>query len=115
MAKEPIVREDDNELLGFVAQYTAGWTAQTIFGYVFARETDRAAAERAVRDEGLSILAGMWQYYDKDDRAWHPCKLKEVYETRVVVIRTNAMGYEDPDDYKQVTIVNPSETTLVQS
>lgn len=115
MAKEPIIREDDGELLGYISRDTAGWVAQTIFGYAFDRAVDRTSAERIVREQGLATLMGVWQYYDKDDDAWHPCKLKEVYENRVVVIKTNAMGYEDPDDYKQVTILDPSETTLVKS
>lgn len=115
MTRTPIYRDDDHELLGFVAKDAAGWTGQTIFGYIFSRSTDRATVERTVRQEGLQILAGLWHYFDEDDRAWQPCILKEVYESRVTVIRTNAMGYQDPDDYKIVTITNPTETKLVKS
>lgn len=115
MTKIPIIREDDGELLGFIEQSKTGWTAQTIFGYVFARDTDRAAVEEAVRSQGLLILQGVWQYFDKDDHAWYPCILKEVYEKKVTVIRTNAMGYQDSDDYKLVTIVGPTETNLVKA
>lgn len=115
MTKIPIIREDDGELLGFIEKDSAGWTAQTIFGYVFARNADRAPIEQTVRSEGLIILQGVWQYFDKDDRTWYPCILKEVHEARVTVIRTNEMGYQDPDDYKIVTIVNPTETELVKS
>ncbi len=114
MSKIPINREDDGELLGYVTQETSGWSAQTMFGYVFARADSQAAVEEAVRSQGLQILQGVWQYYDKDDSAWYPCILKEAYPGRVTVIRTNAMGYQDPDDYKQVTITNPDETKLAK-
>lgn len=115
MAKIPVIREDDGELLGFVADDVTGWAAQTIFGYVFARAADRASVETTVREQGLGMLMGVWQYYDTDDRAWYPCLLKEVFEKRVIVIRANAMGYEDPDAYKRVTILNPNETNLIKS
>ena len=115
MAKTPVIREDDGELLGFIEQSSAGWTAQTIFGYVFARSEDKEAIEETVRSQGLSILQGLWHYFDKKDRAWHPCVLKEVFENRVIVIRTNEMGYQDPDTYKRVIITNPSETNLVKA
>jgi hypothetical protein len=115
MARIPVIREDDGELLGFVADDATGWTAQTIFGYVFARSKDRALVENAVREQGLSMLMGVWQYYDTDDKTWYPCLLKEVFEKRVIVIRANEMGYEDPDTYKRVVILNPNETNLVKS
>lgn len=115
MTKIRIIREDDGELLGFIEQSFAGWSAQTIFGYVFARSDSKESVEEAVRSQGLTMLQGLWQYFDKKDRNWHPCILKEVYETRVVVIRTNEMGYQDPDTYKIVTINNPTETNLVKA
>lgn len=115
MTKTPIIRQDDGELLGYVAQEVGAWSAQTIFGYVFARSDNRESVEEAVRSQGLNILQGLWQYYDKQDKAWFPCVLKEVFPDRVIVIRTSAMGYQDPDDYKLVSISNPGETDLVKS
>lgn len=115
MARIPVIREEDDELLGFIEHEAAVWTAQTIFGYVFARVANQNAAEAIVRERGLSVLDGVWQYFDKSDKAWYPCRLKEVYELRVVVIRTNEMGYEDPDTYKHVTIIGPNDTNLVKS
>ncbi len=115
MTKIPIIREDDGEMLGFVEQSSTGWTAQTIFGYVFARSDKREAVEEAVRSQGLNILQGLWQYFDKDDNTWYPCILKEAYENKVTVIRTTAFGYQDPDDYKLVTLTNPTETNLVKA
>lgn len=115
MAKIPILRDNDGELLGCIEQGTTGWTAQTIFGYVFARSDTRQAVEEAVRSQGLNILQGLWQYFDEDDREWHPCILKEVFENKVTVIRTTSFGYQDPDDYKIVTLANPTDTNLVKS
>lgn len=115
MTKIPIIRQDDGELLGHIQQEASGWSAQTIFGYVFARTETQAAADEVVRSQGLNILQGVWQYYDKQDKAWFPCILKEVFPNRVIVIRTNVMGYQTPDDYKLVSISNPKETDLVKS
>lgn len=113
--KTPIHREDDGELLGFVTQDSAGWLALTIFGYPITRATDQRGATTILYERGLSFLMGVWQYYDTDDQDWHACVIKEAYEHQVRVIRTNAMGYQDPDDYKQVIIDDPNETNLVKS
>jgi hypothetical protein len=113
--KIPITREDDNELLGYIAQDSTGWDAQTIFGYSIERVESRDDAERIVRSRGLSFLTGLWEYFDTEDNAWHPCILKEAYEHKVVIIRTGSMGYQDPDDYKMVTIKNPSDVNLIKS
>ena len=113
--KAPVRRDDDGELLGFVADGNGSWEAQTIFGYVIERTTDRSAAERIVREQGLGYLTGVWQYFDRDDRQWHACVLKEAYEHQVTVIRTTPMGYQDPDDYKLMTLSNPDETNLIKN
>lgn len=113
--KQPVTREDDNELLGFVARGTNGWIAQTIFGYPIRWADNEKDAAAIVRENGLGFLMGVWQYYDTDDQAWFPCVIKEAYEQQVVVIRTTPMGYQDPDDYKLVEIKKPDETNLVKS
>ena len=113
--KIPINRDDDDELLGFIIQDKIGWIAQTIFGYEIARANDQTAATRIVREQGLSFLTGTWQYLGPDDRGWYPCVLREVYEHRVVVMRTNKLGHPDPDDYKVVTIKEPTELNLAKS
>lgn len=113
--KQPIRHKESNELLGFVTKDTTGWRAQTIFGYDISRTATEEEAEKLLREKGLSFLMGVWQYLDPDDGKWHPCILKEAYEQRVTVIRTNFMGYQDPDDYKIVTIENPTETELVKN
>jgi len=113
--KQPIRHKESNELLGFVTKDTTGWRAQTIFGYDISRTATEEDAEKLLREKGLSFLMGVWQYLDPDDGKWHPCILKEAYEQRVTVIRTNFMGYQDPDDYKILTIENPTETELVKN
>jgi len=112
MTKIPIIRDDDGELLGYVAQELSGWSARTIFGYVLARTDSQSSAESVVRNEALLVLKGLWRYLDPDDRDWHPCILKDIQESRVTVVRTNELGYEDPEHYKLVILKNPSENTL---
>lgn len=112
--KRPIYREDDDEHLGYVVRDDVGWQAQTLFGYTITRTETEHDAEVAVRERGLSFLMGVWQYLDKDDRDWHTCIIKEANPTRVIVIRTNVMGYQDPDDYKLVTLHKPTDETLIK-
>jgi len=110
----PIIREDDGVLLGYIDRAGENWQAETHFGYVFARSDSQAAAEEVVRSQGLAVMQGLWRYYDKKDEQWYPCVIKEMFEHKVIVIRTNDMGYQDPDTAKRVTILNPSETSLVK-
>ncbi len=90
------------------------WSAQTIFGYIFARVESRSDAEEVVRQQGLSLLKGMWRYQDTDNE-WYPCIIKQAYENRVVVVRTNEMGFEDAKHYKLVTIKDPNDSLLVKA
>jgi len=113
--KTPFFRLDDNEFVGFIAHDGTTWQALTIFGYQISRESTESAAERVLNEEGLTFLTGIWQYYDTDDKEWFPCVIKEAYEQRVIVNRTNVFGYKDPDDYKQVVIENPTENSLIKS
>lgn len=111
--KIPVIREDDGELLGFIANAQGSWTAETIFGYVIVRVETRAQAEMVVRTEGQSVLQGMWRYMD-DDKEWYPCRIKKVFENRVVVIRTNELGFQDAENYKLVTLTDPTESVLMK-
>ncbi len=108
-------RKDDDEFLGYIVEDTSGWQAQTIFGYTIARTESREDAERILKEQGLMYLTGVWQYFDKEDGDWFPCIIKEAYEHRVIVIRTNEMGYQEPDDGKFVTIQKPTENVLIKS
>lgn len=115
MSKTPIKRLEDDELLGYVVHDQTGWQAQTFFGYVMARTETERDAERVVRERGLTFLTGVWHYFDKDDGDWHACVIKEASPARVTVIRTNEMGYQDPDDYKLVTLAEPTDEVLIKA
>lgn len=110
---EPIYREYDHELLGFVDKIGGIWTAFTIFGYEFASAETKTDAIRRVMDDGLTILKGIWRYYDRDDNEWHPCRLKSMQPGRVTVIRTNELGYQEPETVKRYTITDPDDSNLV--
>lgn len=113
--KFPVYREDDDELLGYVTKDSTSWQAQTFFEYPLARATTRKETEAILVEQGLSYLAGTWQYYDKEDRDWFPCVIKEAFKNKITVIRTNTAGYQDPDDYKFVTLLHPDESVLVKN
>lgn len=114
-SKTPLYSEDDNKFLGFVVGDGTGWQALTIFGYLIAHATSRQEAEDVLNELGPTYLQGVWQYYDTDDSDWFYCVIKKAYEQSVIVNRTNALGYQDPDDYKQVEIDAPSEINLIKS
>lgn len=113
--KTPLYHEENNEFIGYLVRDISGWQAQTIFGYTIARTTNESDAEKVIREKGLTYLGGIWQYYDSDDYDWFPCVIKEASEHRVTVTRTNALGYQDPDDFKFFTIEDPTEEKLIKS
>lgn len=106
---------EDHALLGFTLEDTTGWQAQTIFGYTISRTATRSAAEDVLRQQGTAILKGVWQYFDEDDHQWYPCVIKDAKEHQVTVLRTNDMGYLNPETYKMYTIKEPSDSTLVKA
>jgi len=113
--KEPFFREDDNELLGFIAHDGTSYQALTIFGAQISRSATRRDAETILKQSGPTYLSGIWHYYDTDDKDWFPCVIKQAFEHKVIVNRTNQLGYQDPDDYKQVVLEDPTENELVKS
>lgn len=108
----PILRGDDGELIGYVSQEASSWAAMTTFGYVMARAESEEAAASVVKTEGPRYIDGVWRYYDKSDKDWFSCTIKEAYEHKVVVRRTNDLGYEDPATYRLVTLQDPDESSL---
>lgn len=112
--KTPYYDEDTQEFLGFIVTDGSGWQTLTIFGYLIAHAGSQQQAELVLRQQGLSYLKGVWQYYDEEDKDWFYCVIKKAFEQYVTVNRTNALGYQDPEDYKQVVIENPSEITLIK-
>lgn len=111
---QPVVDEDSGEKLGYICREHAAWKAMTVFGYVLARTTTQGAAESIIRTECKAALGGMWRYQDSDHE-WYACILKEVFENRVVIIRTNERGIQESSNYKLVTIREPNETNFVKA
>ena len=113
--KTPFFSQDDSEFLGFIVDDGTSWQVLTIFGYMISRTASRSEAEALLQEKGPTYLQGIWQYYDQDDRDWFPCVIKKAYEQRVIVNRTNTLGYQDADDYKQVVIEDPTENDLIKT
>lgn len=111
---QPVVRSDDDELMGYILPRGEGWAAHTIFGYEFAQAPSRAAAERLVLEKGLAALMGVWHYFDADDQAWQPCVIQEAAPTRVRVARVSEYGQPDPDDPKTVILAGPEILTRLR-
>lgn len=111
--KEYFYRDDD-ELVGIIARDETSWLAQTIFGYTIARTASRKDAEDTLLENCLSSLRGTWQYFDADEKEWFPCVIQEASEKKVVLARTNEYGIQDPDTYKHVVLMNPTEENLVK-
>ena len=112
ISKSEQIYNEDDELLGVISQESSGWAARTIFGYVIARTTSKMDAETVLKEQGTSCLKSIWQYYDKDQQDWFTCRLKEIYENRVVIVRTNELGFEDGAHYKRVILKHPTEANL---
>ena len=114
-SKTPFYDEDSSEFLGFIVSDGDSWQVQTIFGYLITRTGTQKEAERTLYQVGSTYLKGIWQYYDKEDKDWFPCVIKKAFEHQVVVNRTNTLGYQDEDNFKQVIIEEPTDSDLVKS
>lgn len=92
-------RDEDDELLGFVAEAGSAWQATTVFGGLLGTHTDRDEAIDQVQQIGLSSLAERWWVRlpvddgDEDDGdedggepEWQRCHLIEAAPDRVVVV-----------------------------
>lgn len=108
----PIRRSEDNELLGFITEIDGKWQALTLFGIPFGAAEQKEQAESLVRNNGLAVLTGVWEYYNNSLGDWQPCILKEANEHTVTVIETNFMGYQDSQESKTITLQNPTPDTL---
>jgi hypothetical protein len=70
-------RPDDNELLGFVRQDAAGWTALTIFEGELGIAPAVDEARAIVQARGLSSLAEHWWHYMAADDSWQIVLIQE--------------------------------------
>ncbi len=105
----PVVRDEGDELLGYVGNQGKKWFAMTIFGYVFEELPTKNEAETAVREKGLAILTGPWQYYDEKTDSWGFCVIKEANTHTVTVIKTNMFGYQDTQMSATLKLDRPAE------
>jgi hypothetical protein len=79
---EPVRREGDGELLGYVRPDADGWLAVAVFGGRIGRAETRDAATRIVRDLGLAVLARRWFHRDRRTGAWQVVVLTEAWPGR---------------------------------
>jgi hypothetical protein len=113
--KTPLYHEDDHAFLGFLVKDTAGWVALTIFGYTMVRTATKEEAENFIHQHGREFLSGIWQYYDAGDNDWYSCTIKDANQHLVTIIRTNALGLQDRETYKQVILKDPTDEQLIKS
>ena len=113
--KIPYFKGEEHEPAGYVVHKDGAWQAQTIFGLPITYTTSKEEAERILDERGLSYLTGVWRYFDKDEQDWFPCVITEAYETKVIVKRTNELGYDDPDLFKRVILLSPDESVLIKT
>nr|WP_042183050.1 hypothetical protein [Kibdelosporangium sp. MJ126-NF4]CEL15327.1 hypothetical protein [Kibdelosporangium sp. MJ126-NF4]CTQ95632.1 hypothetical protein [Kibdelosporangium sp. MJ126-NF4] len=84
-----IRRDEDNELMGYVAPVGDHWQPITIFNAALGDPTTFDEAERTVRNIGLSSLMGRWQV-DYDGQ-WRDVWLQEVRPDSVRVYWADPM------------------------
>lgn len=82
---QPLYRESDDELLGFLAETAGGWEARTVFGYPLVSAASRVEAEAVLHEHGLACLAGTWFFRDGFDGQWYSCAIQEANPERVTV------------------------------
>lgn len=82
-------REDDDELVGFVAHEggNARWQSRTVFGGLLGEHHDAESARAQVEQIGMSSLAERW-WIDLGT-GWEACSLVEASPERLVVVRSH--------------------------
>lgn len=110
--KVPVYRPEDNELMGFIRLINSKWHVYTIFGYDFGKELSQDKAAAKVKEQGLKILDGIWEYYDVEEHVWFFCKIVEVSLEAVIVTQVSEFGYPNPDMSKKITLRNPDNSIL---
>lgn len=77
-------REEDDELVGFLAPIGDRFIAMTVFGTPLAKPADRVDAEHLLNDSGLSYLAERWSL-QIDDQSQISVEIVEASPEQVVV------------------------------
>ena len=77
------VRRSDGELIGFLAENSAGWRPLTVFGHPIGDVVDREDAESRLHATGMSYLAEKWEL--RDGAHWITAQLVEASPAGVTV------------------------------
>ena len=76
--REPVTREVDDELVGFVTRTDEGtWQATTTFDVPLGRFDDRDSAAAFLRAHGLALLARPWSMWSTTEQRWRRVVLLE--------------------------------------
>jgi hypothetical protein len=87
-------REDDDELLGYIAPTEEDFQARTLFGYPVGAVSSQGKAEQTLESIGLSYLAERWLL--SIDGRDEPVRVQIVEVTPVkVTVKSVDYGYED--------------------
>ena len=62
----PFHRDEDGELLGYLATDEHGTTPLTLFGHPLAGPSDEPVAAAVLRQQGLAVLAEPWWLVEPD-------------------------------------------------
>lgn len=82
---EPVRRDEDDELCGYVESTERGWSSLTVFGGLLGEHADRAGAVERVLLDGLAALSERWQLRDTATDDEQPVCVLEATPTRVVL------------------------------
>lgn len=109
---QPIHRQDDNELMGFIQPDDVQsdlWSALTVFYNPLQKGLSEKEATQYVLSHGLEVLTDTWQFLDTSDSEWYNCQIAEAKPGHVVV---KISDYGHPDVHKLVTIEQPDEHSI---
>lgn len=89
----PVHRDDDGELVGFVAAVGDEWVACTVFHYPLGEPTDAQTAQDLLQSHGLSYLAEPWELLEGDE--WYRVTIVEADPEQVTVALADPSHPED--------------------
>lgn len=90
----PFHRDEDGELLGYLAEDEAGTTPLTLFGFPLGAPTDEGSATEVLQRRGLAVLADPW-WLEEPDGGFR-VQILSADPTTVTVARAD-YGFVPPD------------------
>jgi hypothetical protein len=85
-----IRRDEDDEILGYLAPAGENWQPLTVFHVALAEPTSQDEAEDIVRSEGLASLSEPW-WVEDDQGQWSEARLQEAQPYRIRIRWTDPM------------------------